>query len=142
MMRNAFLSLLMGVFIIGSIALTTRDARADMSGDWAVDINWVPLFIDSCFDLAVGPQIVPGVHTTDLGGSGGLLIDRGSVIIQVNPTSFPGLLYVGLSYQSLDEAVGGWQENTEVPNWGSHHMVKGSCALAATGDTTAATGGQ
>jgi hypothetical protein len=142
MMRKTLLSTLMGVCIASSAAFTPRDATADMTGDWAVDINWVPLFIDSCFNLTVGPQVAPGVHSTDLAGSGGYLIDRGTVIIQVNPTGFPDLLYVGLNYESSDEAVGGWQQNLAVPNWGSHHMVRGTCPVAASSGSAAATGGQ
>jgi hypothetical protein len=141
-MRRALSVTLIAVCMLGVSAFAPRDARADMTGDWAVDINWVQLFIDACFELTVNPEIVPGVHTSTLAGSGGILIDRGAVIIQLNPSSFPNLLYVGLNYQSpADEAVGGWQENTDVPNWGSHHMVRGACPVASEAAGVAATGG-
>ena len=140
-MRRALSVTLIAVCMLAGSAFSARDAKAVMTGPWAVDINWVAIFIDACFNLTVDPPVSPGIHTTTLGGAGGFLIDRDPLIIQGN-TSIPTLLYIALNYQTpADEAVGGWQQNTGVPNWGSHHMVRGACPPSADVDDLAATGG-
>lgn len=123
------------VFIYGSVG-------GGLAGDWIVDINWVPGFIDASFGLTL-TEIVPDTfYTSELGGAGGWAFESSPAVLVMGNTNLPGLLYVGLNYGAVqDEAVGGWQQNTDVPNWGSHHMVRGTLASAA-GDASAATGGQ
>lgn len=141
MTKKSLIVMLIGICMVAGTALTRQDARADMTGPWAVDINWVPLVIDACFNYTVSPPVGPGLHPTDLGGAGGWLLELNPTVLVQGNVNFPQLLYVALNRPNPeDEAVGGYQQNLDVPNWGSHHMVRGSCPLAASGADNAATG--
>lgn len=139
MIGRAFAVMLVAVCIL--LAAAPQDAKADMSGTWVVDINWVPLFIDASFQYTLRTVVPESFYTTDLGSSNGWAFESSPMVLIQGNTDFPGLLYVGLNYQGLDEAVGGWQQNTDVPNWGSHHQTRGTLASGA-GDSAAATGGE
>ncbi len=133
MRKRALVVMIIGFFMISVVSLAPKDAKADLSGQWTHYVDWVQLPIHGSWSTN-WTAVVSELYYTD---SNRWAYEYSPAVTIYGFTSSVAV-YMGLNYQSSDNAIGGWMQNTSVPNWGSFHSVRG--ALQGAESAGAATG--
>jgi len=135
MRKRALVVMIIGFFMVSAVSLAPKDAKADLSGQWAHYVDWVQLPIHASWSTN-WTAVVPELYYTD-GVKWAYELSPAVVIYGFTDAA---AIYIGLNYSgSPDNAIGGWMQNPDVPNWGSFHSVRGvpqgvESAGAATGE--------
>jgi len=112
----------------------TGGSSGGLAGQWTHYVDWVQLPIHASWSTN-WTAVIPGSYYTD----GVRWAYEFSPTVVIYGFTDSSAMYIGLNYSgSPDNAIGGWMQNPDVPNWGSFHSVRGlpqgsESAGAATG---------